>query len=334
MHKQFTNDRLRLITSLVYGVVMRGGSLKALAARQLFAIRFTILFVSSFAFFYSTLTIATVFLPDDRRDFLAQTQPWQAIGKVELIPEGHMPNSSQKGVQFCTGSLISKDLVLTNAHCVLESNGLTRQTIWFRPNIQKSNNTRMLAAPVAKVWLGTMMPDHHRADDWALLKLKIPLGNRVGWFEVKDYPDQFLVSDESNKTSLIAYAMDYNHGKQLMIHSGCSINGFGEREPYLRHDCDMNGGSSGGPMFWFENDSPFIIAVNAAHTTKEKVSYFNHFRLDRANIAVSSHRFYHILQSLKENNWFASLYQLAFTIDLGHQPDKTWPTNYPAFIYY
>ncbi|MEH2348724.1 MAG: trypsin-like serine protease [Nostoc sp.] len=66
---------------------------------------------------------------DDRIPMTSRDYPWSAIGKIEGI-------SADGGGYSCTGTLIAEDVVLTNAHCVV--NPETRkvsQAIAFEPNL-------------------------------------------------------------------------------------------------------------------------------------------------------------------------------------------------------
>jgi len=59
----------------------------------------------------------------------SRNYPWSAVGKIEGV-------SAEGNGYSCTGTLISEDVVLTNAHCVV--NPQTRkvsQAIAFLPNL-------------------------------------------------------------------------------------------------------------------------------------------------------------------------------------------------------
>ena len=49
---------------------------------------------------------------DDRQPMLVRRYPWSAIGRVEIVGVGH-----------CTGSLVSRDVIVTNAHCIFDDAG-------------------------------------------------------------------------------------------------------------------------------------------------------------------------------------------------------------------
>lgn len=67
-----------------------------------------------------------VFGKDDRIPVLSNKYPWSTIGRLESSGEND-------GLYICTGTLIGRDLVLTNAHCVVdEATGKIRSSLKFR----------------------------------------------------------------------------------------------------------------------------------------------------------------------------------------------------------
>ncbi|MBD2093474.1 hypothetical protein H6F67_26920 [Microcoleus sp. FACHB-1515] len=79
-----------------------------------------------------------------------------------------------------------------------------------------------------------------------------------------------LVQDYESRLILAGYSADFpasNPGRSAGVHMGCSI--LGEVEGSLIHDCDMTGGSSGGPILAFIDDEFRIVALNAAELVEE-----------------------------------------------------------------
>lgn len=205
---------------------------------------------------------------DDRRRMTSRAYPWSAIGRLQS-PVG------QNQVSICTGSLIAPDVVLTNAHCVVdERTNQVRQNITFAPNLIDGAVVRPEdVAQVVDVLYGTDFRDGNAAphpNDWAFAKLDRPLGTIYGTLAWTSLPLSQLVNRPySGQLTLAGYSGDFpadNPGRTAGVHVGCSI--LGEVEGNIIHDCDTTGGSSGGPILAQINGEFRIVALNSAELTR------------------------------------------------------------------
>jgi V8-like Glu-specific endopeptidase len=212
---------------------------------------------------------------DDRQTTNSGKQyPWTAIGRV-------FPGN-------CTATLVGEDLLLTNAHCVLdyEQKGKNFQEITFHPNVV--NGQTRETADVARVteaitgtdftesisyrrqypgWQGISLGDS--AQDWALLKLDKPVGLKYGFWNWRAIPTAALVKDHKNKLAIAGYPQDFKHpellqsqGNTLAVQEGCSI--LKEELNMYQHDCDTAKGSSGSPIFYRSGGNLLMVALNNA----------------------------------------------------------------------
>ncbi|MCC5627473.1 trypsin-like serine protease [Nostoc sphaeroides CHAB 2801] len=208
---------------------------------------------------------------DDRIPMTSRDYPWSAIGKIEGV-------GADGSGYSCTGTLIAEDVVLTNAHCVV--NPETRkisQAIAFEPNlvngVVKSKND---IAYATNVYYGTDFKNGTLADyanDWAILKLNKPIGKKYGYLGWKSLPSSTLVGD-TKKFSLVGYSGDfpnpeikgletYTAGKSMTagVHLGCSI--LRRQGNLLYHNCDSNHGASGGAIIGNINGKYYIFALHS-----------------------------------------------------------------------
>ncbi len=264
-------------------------------------------------------SLKSVFGTDDRRELELSHTPFGAIGRIELQAPGIIPWLNAKGTPICTGTLVSRDLVLTNSHCLLdrETGQLTSKTVWFRPSFGKEKAD--VGARAVKVWMGTLHPSRERAHDWALIKIDQPFGETYGWLDFAPLWEDLPFS--SSSVSFIAYATDYRDGGVPIIHSDCRLTAFDSRGSYFRHDCDMNAGSSGGPLLRFSAGKPYILAINAAHVTPAAVSYLATFSPQFANIAIGSTRFAGLIEALRKDVAIADISSIR-TFDLKTDGDN------------
>ena len=65
---------------------------------------------------------------DQRLPLMSREYPWSTVGKIVMV-------SKDKKEFSCTGTLIGKSLVITNAHCVYDEKGKLFPNIYFLPNL-------------------------------------------------------------------------------------------------------------------------------------------------------------------------------------------------------
>ncbi|AFZ01955.1 trypsin-like serine peptidase [Calothrix sp. PCC 6303] len=203
---------------------------------------------------------------DNRIPMLSKKYPWSAIGRVK----GTTTNAES---YHCTGTLIGEDLVLTNAHCVIDPETKEKSAkIQFMPNVIDGKYQDV--AEVVDVIYGTdfKQGDQISPNDWAIMTINKPLGRKYGFLGMKPIPTSTLIN---NPRSLffVGYSKDFpteNYQKYLTAgkgwtasyEKGCSITK--EEAGFLFHDCATAGGSSGGALIGIIGGEPYILALNNA----------------------------------------------------------------------
>ncbi|MBE9137726.1 trypsin-like peptidase domain-containing protein [Nodosilinea sp. LEGE 07088] len=202
---------------------------------------------------------------DDRVLITSQSFPWTAIGRLNgLTAEGEL--------YICTGTLIADDVVLTNAHCVLDpATGELSQALVFLPNLiagQLASDGDI--GRVEAVFVGTDFSDRNtppHPDDWALLQLDRPLGQIYGVVGLSIVDSEDLMADPfEQQLVMVGYSADFPQeapGESASAHVGCSIVAETENDVIV-HECDTYGGSSGGPILAMVDGEPRIVALNTS----------------------------------------------------------------------
>ena len=202
---------------------------------------------------------------DQRLPLLSREYPWSTVGKIIMVAR----NGNEAS---CTGTLIGKSLVLTNAHCVYEGNRLFTK-MYFLPNLINGRlRTKNDVAVVTRVLAGTNRPDVRSADDWAILQIDKPLGDKYGFLRWRSVPLAIL-QRYRNRLSVAGYAGDYpdpkvyndlsaGKGYTAGVHLKCSV--LGESDGMLVHDCDTNPGASGSALISKIDGVYQIVGLHAA----------------------------------------------------------------------
>ncbi|NMG19754.1 peptidase S1 [Brasilonema bromeliae SPC951] len=210
--------------------------------------------------------------PDDRIPMISRKYPWSTIGRI-------VGESTDGNAYTCTGTLIAENIVLTNSHCVInpETHQLSKR-VAFMPNVinrelQDDNDTAL----AEKILYGTDFTNDavtNQTNDWALIQLNKPIGQKYGYLGWKSLPSSTLIKNQK-KFIFVGYSGDFPNPKKrgydflsagpgwtASVQHGCSI--LRDEQNILFHDCDTTGGSSGGPIIAVINGQPYIVALNNA----------------------------------------------------------------------
>jgi V8-like Glu-specific endopeptidase len=185
---------------------------------------------------------------------------------------------NQRWAAHCSGTVVSRELVLTAGHCVFDRSTGTYYKLLFVPgqtwNDPASDDPADIKSPygtwpVDSSWVPGNYADLSGGPDWGLLYLGPQsgqyVGSLVGSYAIKTglapdvgqriwlagYPGEGFWATQTGTEGRGQYACDSNY-------TGRSQNGY-LGGVVISVDCPMNGGASGGPWLFKQADGSWVI---------------------------------------------------------------------------
>ena len=195
------------------------------------------------------------------------------------------------------GVLIGPDLVLTCAHNISDERGELRQNGWVEVGSQRVSVDTVYITPH---W-------DHRPDsgqDWAILKLCLPLGWREGWLECQELSDAEMRGLE---VEFMGYSSNPDEARpefsDMKLPYLCPGQVLDVGQHIVFHNCAIWGGSSGAPLVrWTPAGDCRVVAMNTAGVGVEGEAldhgFRQHYTRELGNVAVPAMNWMPVLRQI------------------------------------
>lgn len=191
---------------------------------------------------------------DDRVVIRPGSMPWSAMGQIDIGDD-----------TACTGTLVSRRVVLTAAHCLFTEDNEPARPLRFHVGLDGDDE---LAAADVVDWL--VAPDYLSASaagdeghDWAFLLLKRDLGTQFGTLGVHTLTEKDVQRIRAGTFPLVLHAgYPWDTVNRLIGHIGCRVVAVRDDNSIL-HQCDTTHGDSGSAIFIVDEGGFSIIAVDS-----------------------------------------------------------------------
>lgn len=228
-----------------------------------------------------------IFGNDDRILPNIQSFPERTVGMLQIPFVNETTNIVSKSqFSFCTATLISRDLILTNKHCIKYNFNDKKTGKEFWNNMiftlgHLSDGRYLEKTKIVQLIISSKNEVIYNEFDWAILQLDLALGDYYGHMGLAITDTNYFSKNKIGNMNGYSNDLNGNPG----IHYNCHSKGIVYNKNIIMHDCDATRGSSGSGFYDNEYN---IIALNYAEKRYDSDNsiHKNKFSTKFANLMI------------------------------------------------
>lgn len=200
-----------------------------------------------------------IFGADNRVVYYPSGYPWRCIGRLFVWTNSANANWSWSG----TAALVWRTAILTCSHMAPWSS-VSAGTPWKALFVPGYYDGSSVNGSGAQAWVTGLWgyKNHSQGDDMAVMALNSPLGDWLGYFGYKTYTDAW---EDGPWWTLCGYPGMVAGAQRPSRETSFPIqdddnDGAGVE---LEYEADTSNGNSGGPVFGWWNNAPYIIGTHS-----------------------------------------------------------------------
>lgn len=206
----------------------------------------------------------------------ARAYPWSPIGRLNAGGRGH-----------CTGFMIGEDKLLTAAHCLYDTvTGRWRGPgeLHFIGAYQREDYS--LHSPVESYEVSDEFSPkqaaapENAASDWAIVKLREPLGRRTGWYGLRRLDERLSQRIGAGEAVMLQAGYQRRRSHVITATFGCQLLGRFAKKAGIVHTCPVDKGDSGSPLLVLDRGRISAVGIHVLQLRLEKAPVAGVLSLD------------------------------------------------------
>lgn len=189
---------------------------------------------------------------------------------------------------LCTSFMVSKTTAVTNAHCVVSD----KDEVLAPEEVEIYLDFHKKYFPAKRIVISKSYLKDKMKFDFAFIEIEEEAGHVTGYFGTRAFDPGLARKDI---LQLSGYSLDVKNGWELFRQKKLCRSEKPSVDGLIMHDCDMEKGASGAPVFIKVDEQFYVVGINSRQSAKGACANFHD--TECFNLAVP---FQHISEELRQ----------------------------------